>query len=55
MQSQNNGRPGEDSIKMSPEEEREELNSSTETHPEPADGGIGVMTDSQGLDPATDN
>lgn len=39
MQSQNNGRPGEDSIKMSPEEEREELNSRTETHPNPRTEG----------------
>lgn len=55
MQSQNNGKPGEDSIKMSAEEEQEELRSRTEADAEPADEGVGAMTDNKDEDPATEN
>lgn len=55
MQAQNNGKPGEESIKMSPEEEREELSSRTEADAEPADEGVGAMTDNKDVDPATEN
>ncbi|GAA2112575.1 hypothetical protein [Kocuria atrinae] len=55
MQLQNNGKPGEDSIKMSADEEREELTNRAEADAEPADEGVGAMTDNKDEDPATKN
>ncbi|NKE09852.1 MULTISPECIES: hypothetical protein [Kocuria] len=52
---------GQDSIKMDPAEEQEVLDqaqsaNSSEVDPaEPADEGVGAMTDDQDITPATDN
>lgn len=53
MQSRNE-QPGEESIKMSPDEERAAVNS-TEADSEPADEGVGALTDNQGDTPPTEN
>ncbi|WP_181954269.1 hypothetical protein [Kocuria coralli] len=45
---------GGDSISMSPDEERE-FAESNQDEAEPADEGVGAMTDEQDIDPATEN
>ena len=53
MQPHNN-QSAEETIKMSPEEEKAAMDS-TEAPPEPADEGVGALTDNQGATPPTDN
>jgi hypothetical protein len=48
--------PGEDSIRMSPEEEQEALqDEQTDEATEPADEGVGAHTDAQGDPRYTEN
>ena len=44
----------ERTLGMTPEQEQEYL-ADDRTQPQPADGGIGAMTDTQGREPDTDN
>ena len=44
----------EQTVGMTPEQEQEYLQDDR-TQPQPADGGIGAMTDMQGREPDTDN
>ena len=46
---------GEESIKMSPQDEAAAMARDTQAGTEPADGGVGAMTDNQGEEPATQN
>ena len=55
MAEKNPANAGEESIKMSPHEESAALGRETQEDAEPADEGVGAMTDNKGDEPATEN
>lgn len=55
MAEKNPANAGEESIKMNPQEESAALAQDTQVDAEPADEGVGAMTDNKGEEPATEN
>ena len=55
MAQKNPANAGEESIKMNPQDEAAAMARDTQVDAEPADEGVGAMTDNKGETPATEN
>ena len=55
MAQKNPANAGEESIKMNPQDEAAAMARDTQVDAEPADEGVGAMTDNKGEHPTTEN
>ena len=55
MAQNNPASAGEESIKMNPQDEAAAMARDTQVDAEPADEGVGAMTDNEGAAPVTEN